>query len=135
MSTLEKQIIVIVDDDAEDVYLLQHVIAQNYPHLETVVITDSEQVHHQLDQLSAPPLIMLLDLHMPLKHGLDVLADLRNHPVHRRLPVAILTGMEDSLLTHSISGLDVIAYLTKPVNYLETSLLLKELLARLDQKT
>jgi two-component system chemotaxis response regulator CheY len=57
---------------------------------------------------------MVLDLNMPDMHGVEVLKFVRRHPVHRALPVIVLTtrGDEESRRTAIEAGATL--YLTKP---------------------
>src|SRR4051812_20532834 len=48
-------------------------------------------------QSSVPrPDLILLDLHMPRMGGLEVLAEIKQHPNWRRIPVVIMTSSSDT---------------------------------------
>lgn len=70
------------------------------------------------------PDLVILDIMLPEKDGLEILRDLRRDPVGRRLPVLMLTARGDE--TDRIVGLELGAddYLAKPFNP-------RELLARI----
>jgi two-component system, chemotaxis family, response regulator Rcp1 len=62
------------------------------------------------------PDLILLDLNLPKKDGREVLAEIKNDPVLRRIPVVILTtskAEEDILKTYALHAN---CYITKPVN-------------------
>jgi CheY-like chemotaxis protein len=66
-------------------------------------------------EASRPDLI-LLDLNLPKKDGREVLADIKNDPVLRRIPVVVLTtskAEEDILRTYDLHAN---CYITKPVD-------------------
>jgi CheY-like chemotaxis protein len=63
------------------------------------------------------PDIVLLDLEMPRKGGVEVLEDMETDPVLKKLPVVVLTSSEaerDIVESYEHSAN---AYLTKPVGY------------------
>jgi chemotaxis family two-component system response regulator Rcp1 len=63
------------------------------------------------------PDLVLLDLHLPLKGGLDVLADIRDDYELRDLPVVILTGSQDEEDKLRCEMLHVDSYMVKPVDF------------------
>ena len=70
------------------------------------------------------PDLVLLDLHMPIKDGFEVLADLRADPHFQSIPIVALTAsaMQEDTERGSKNGFT--AYLTKPLSF---STLRKEL--------
>lgn len=62
------------------------------------------------------PDLMLLDLNLPKKDGREVLAEIKNDPALRRIPVVVLTtskAEEDILRTYDLHAN---CYITKPVD-------------------
>jgi CheY-like chemotaxis protein len=62
------------------------------------------------------PDLILLDLNLPRKSGLEVLHDIRSDPRLRGLVVVILTTSRDEKDVLDAYGLNVNAYITKPVD-------------------
>jgi two-component system response regulator len=68
------------------------------------------------DRAKGDPAVVLLDLKMPRRDGLDVLTEMRADPHLRRIPVVILSSSrEESDLVRSWD-LGVNAYVVKPVD-------------------
>jgi len=65
------------------------------------------------------PDIVLLDLEMPRKGGLEVLEDIEKDPELKKLPVVVLTSSEAEQDVVESYEHNANAYLTKPVNYQE----------------
>lgn len=69
-----------------------------------------------VDREEGLPAVLLLDIKMPRKDGLEVLREIRDHEDLRRLPVVILSSSrEESDLARSWD-LGVNAYVVKPVD-------------------
>ena len=60
------------------------------------------------------PDLLVLDLMMPVQGGLEVLKILRSNPVTAKLPVVVLTAMDDEVSTRAGFELGATDYLTKP---------------------
>jgi CheY-like chemotaxis protein len=114
--------VLLVEDDPGDVLMtreaFEHYKIRNQLH----VVTDGEQalqfLHRAGDYARAPrPGLILLDLNLPRRDGLEVLADLKADPGLRVIPVVILTtsqAEEDILRSYSLHAN---AYVSKPVDF------------------
>lgn len=63
------------------------------------------------------PLLVLLDLNLPVLTGHQVLKRMKEDPRTRRIPVIILTTSEDSREVHKCYELGCNVFITKPVDY------------------
>jgi CheY-like chemotaxis protein len=114
--------VLLVEDDAGDILMtreaFQHHKIQNKLH----VVTDGEQalqfLHQTGEYAGAPrPGLVLLDLNLPRRSGHEVLAELKEDPQLRIIPVVILTtsqAEEDILRSYSLHAN---AYVSKPVDF------------------
>jgi len=114
--------VLLVEDDPGDVLMtheaFEHFKIRNKLH----VVNDGEQALQFLRQTgeyaSAPrPGLILLDLNLPRRDGLEVLAELKQDPGLRVIPVVILTtsqAEEDILRSYSLHAN---AYVSKPVDF------------------
>ena len=112
----------LVEDDPGDVLMareaFEHYKLRNVLH----VVTDGEQALHFLRRTGgyadAPrPGLILLDLNLPRRDGLEVLAELKEDPALRVIPVVILTTSqadEDILRSYALHAN---AYVSKPVDF------------------
>ncbi len=70
------------------------------------------------DYSDAPrPDIVLLDLNLPRKDGREVLAEVKECPDLRHIPIIVLTTSDDEHDVLQSYGLHANAYLTKPVEF------------------
>lgn len=112
--------ILLVEDNPGDVRLTREILRAGKVDQELHVVGDGEQAIAFLrreggyENLPSPDLI-LLDLKLPRKDGLEVLAELRADPELRTTPVAVLTSSPaESDLVRS-RDLGAVAFMTKPL--------------------
>ena len=63
------------------------------------------------------PDLILLDLNMPRKSGLEVLAEVKENPAWKHIPVVILTSSEAERDVVAAYGLHANCYIVKPVDF------------------
>jgi CheY-like chemotaxis protein len=114
--------VLLVEDDEGDVLMtreaFEHYKIRNTLH----VASDGEQalqfVRRTGEYVDAPrPGLIMLDLNLPRRDGLEVLAELKADPELRVIPVVILTtsqAEEDIVRSYSLHAN---AYVTKPVDF------------------
>jgi CheY-like chemotaxis protein len=74
-------------------------------------------LRRQGTRAAAPrPDLILLDLHMPRKGGLEVLAELKQDPDLKRIPVVVMTTSSDEKDILQAYDLHANCYVTKPVD-------------------
>jgi CheY-like chemotaxis protein len=114
--------VLLVEDDAGDILMTKEAFEHHKIRNQLHVVTDGEQalqfLHQAGDYAAAPrPGLILLDLNLPRRDGLEVLAELKQDPVLRVIPVVILTtsqAEEDILRSYSLHAN---AYVSKPVDF------------------
>src|SRR5271157_3367925 len=98
-----KKEILLVDDNADDVFLTQRALEKNHIANEVVVTSNGVEAMDYLlgtgkyqgrDSRQMPALI-LLDLKMPKMDGLEVLKHIRDNLLTRILPVVVLTSSKE----------------------------------------
>lgn len=62
------------------------------------------------------PDIILLDLNLPKRDGLEVLDEVRSDYQLRNIPIVVLTATDDEQVKARCEQSDVESYITKPVN-------------------
>lgn len=63
------------------------------------------------------PAVILLDINMPKVNGLEVLQQLKDHPLYRRIPVVMLTSSREDRDLKTAYDLGVNSYIEKPVSF------------------
>jgi CheY-like chemotaxis protein len=111
--------ILLAEDDPIAAYITQDAL-EHAPFAYTLaVVSDGEQALHYLRKegpFSGVPTVdlLLLDLNMPNKDGLEVLKDLRADARLRQTPVMVLTTSSAQRDRDATFAADVSCYVTKP---------------------
>ena len=100
--------ILIVEDDPGAVEAFEHMLkAEGYG---IRVTFDAESALVEIER--AVPAAVVLDLHLPITDGLEVLRRLRATPRHAHIPVAVVTGdyLVDERVARELQGLGAHLY-------------------------
>lgn len=126
MSKYNKPItILMADDDADDRQLTKEALEEGRLINDVRFVENGEELMEYLrreGKFAAPadtprPGLILLDLNMPKKDGRTVLAELKNDPEFRTIPVVILTTSKADEDVYQSYDLGVNSYIVKPVTF------------------
>jgi chemotaxis family two-component system response regulator Rcp1 len=108
--------ILLVEDSPSDVRLTTEALKKAKVANELHVVGDGEQALDYLRNANAPrPHLVLLDLNLPRKDGREVLADVKEDPDLRRIPVVVLTASSADEDVARSYDLHANCYIKKPV--------------------
>lgn len=122
---MNNQPILIAEDDADDRYLLQTAFTETgYPEridfvengIEVLNYLDINYTNNHTDERSLPGFI-LLDLNMPKKDGREVLKELKQHPVFKKIPVIVFTTTKNEIEIKRCYELGANSYVVKPISF------------------
>ena len=126
MATKGKLItILMADDDEDDRMMAREALEESRVVNDFRVVQDGEELMdylHRQGQYADPkaspvPGLILLDLNMPKKDGREALAEIKEDPNLRHIPVVVLTTSsadEDIVKTYDLG---VNSFITKPVDF------------------
>ena len=114
-----------VEDDPNDVLLIGRALRKAEMSASVQVVNDGDQAVDYLSGNNAYalreqfplPALVLLDLKLPRKSGIEVLQWIRSKPGLRRIPVVMLTSSRQPIDINRAYDLGVNAYLVKPVSF------------------
>lgn len=118
--------VIVVEDDENEVFLLKRAFQQAHIKNPVLLFRDGQEVIDYLSrpgtdggkQISdAPPALMLLDLKMPRKNGLEVIEWLRAQPVLKRLVVVMMSSSDNASDLNRAYDLGCNSYLIKPMSF------------------
>ena len=125
--------ILMADDDPDDRLLVQEAFEENRLMNELATVEDGEELMDFLHRkgkfvdTQITPGLILLDLNMPRKSGLEALREIKADQKLRRLPVVILTtskAEEDIIRSYDLG---VNSFIVKPVTFEALVELIKEI--------
>ena len=113
--------ILLVEDNPADVRLTMEGMKDAKVHNHLSVVEDGEQALAFLRRQgpyarASRPDLILLDLNLPRKDGRDVLAEIKQDPELRTIPVVVLTSSEAEQDIVRAYKLNCNCYVTKPVD-------------------
>jgi chemotaxis family two-component system response regulator Rcp1 len=116
--------ILLVEDNKADVILTREALKESKIKTILNVVMDGEEAIQYITkqgkytEVQTPDLI-LLDLNLPKKDGISVLAEIKEDPIHRRIPVIILTtSTSPKDITNTYTNY-ANCYIIKPVDFRE----------------
>jgi CheY-like chemotaxis protein len=124
---LEHLIEILLVEDCPDAaeQMIEALQAEMLDHHVTL-IDDGEQAIDYLRRSPAPDLI-LLDLHLPRRNGLEVLEEIKNDPQLRRIPVVVLTALGNDKVVGKLRELHANCCVPKPTDREQSALAVKRI--------
>jgi len=124
-SELNPVVILMADDDLDDVMLVKDALKDSKCEVDFRYVESGDEALDYLTRrgryqdrgLSPRPSLILLDLNMPKKDGMQTLQEIRSNPNIRTIPVVVLTTSRDRDLMLRIYRLGGSAFITKPTVY------------------
>lgn len=114
-----KNLVIIVDDDADDLMLCQEHFGGSDGDYELVLLSSGEDLFTYLDNIAHHtdlPHLVLLDYNMPKMTGGEILLQLRRQARYASLKVALYSSGMSSQLQKCVMGLEVAQCFNKPAS-------------------
>ncbi|MBY0359340.1 MAG: response regulator [Candidatus Obscuribacterales bacterium] len=124
--------ILLVEDTPSDIRLTQEALKRSDLKYTLNVVNDGVEAMEYLNKLKGSPNerlpdIILLDLNMPRKNGHEVLTEIKDDPVLRKIAVVLLTVSQREEDVMEALKLKMNYYLAKPVTAQKLSVLIKSI--------
>jgi CheY-like chemotaxis protein len=113
--------ILLVEDNADEAEMTMEVLREGRIRNRIHWVEDGEEalafLRKQGRHAAAPrPDLVLLDLHLPRLGGLEVLAEIKQHPDWKRIPVVIMTSSSAEKDVVSAYNRHANCFITKPID-------------------
>jgi len=124
--------ILLVEDSPNDAADLREALEESDLQMHVTVVEDGEDAIKYLRRRppfedAARPDLILLDMHLPRKNGHEVLAEIKEDEVLRRIPVILLTGLPSDSVFNGACDLHVNCCVSKPANLGQLVLVVKKI--------
>lgn len=116
--------ILLAEDNSMDVELTLEALSENNLANNVVVVRDGVEALEYLrcegpfaNRTDGNPAVLLLDIKMPRKNGIEVLAEIRGNEKFKSIPIVMLTSSREEPDLKRCYELGVNAYVVKPVAF------------------
>jgi CheY-like chemotaxis protein len=123
------QHVFIADDDEDDRLFFQEVINEMPYLVHLSMARDGEDAINSLSQLPLLPDLVVLDLNMPLKNGLECLQEIKHAPKLKSLPVIIFSTSSYPSMINQVYDAGAHLYIRKPNDFLTFRKLIQHVLS------
>jgi CheY-like chemotaxis protein len=116
---MKKAKILIIEDNEGDVLLLKEAFEEIGNKAQLEFIKNGRDAMHSLfghSEKSKLPDLILLDLNLPMKSGMEILIAIKNSPHHKHIPTIILTTSSAVKDIHDSYDNHANCYITKPID-------------------
>jgi putative two-component system response regulator len=122
----QQPVIYIADDEDTNLFIMQATLRSDSYAVHT--FKRGQELLDFLESGEHPPDLMLLDVMMPGMDGFELCRRVRKFPQFARLPIVMVTGLDD--IQHKVEGLETGAddYIAKPFHPMEVRARVKSLL-------
>lgn len=136
METTEKQLILIVDDNTNNLKVLSKILRN--AGFEIAIASAGKQALEQIEY--EHPALIILDIMMPDLDGFELCRLLKENPATQEIPIIFMTALSETI--HKVKGLSIgaVDYITKPfqaqevIARVQLHLKLRELTRSLNEK-
>lgn len=123
---MQKFYILIAEDDADDRFLLETAFREVGSKEELSFVQNGvellqflETLHEKTDLSKRFPAFIMLDLNMPKKDGREVLKEIKENRLYKKIPIVVFTTTKNENEIARCYDLGANSYVVKPVNYEE----------------
>jgi CheY-like chemotaxis protein len=112
--------ILLIEDNPMDVDLTRRAFTRRKVINAIEVARDGEEAIDYIHrwELGEPwPVVILLDINLPKVNGLEVLRELKTHPMLQKIPVIVLTSSGEDRDIQKAYELGANSYIVKPVDF------------------
>ncbi len=112
--------ILLIEDNPVDVDLTLRAFKKQNLTNPIEIARDGEEAINMVAKWEAGkpiPIVILLDLKLPKFNGLEVLKEIKSHPVFQKIPVVVLTSSSEDSDINTAYKLGANSYIVKPVEF------------------
>jgi CheY-like chemotaxis protein len=109
--------IFLTEDDEDDRAFFEEALKELNTEIELKSLTDGEALMTSLSEVTSeppPPHLIFLDLNMPRKDGFECLAEIKNNPHLKKIPVVVISTSTNPADIDRTYTLGANAYIAKP---------------------
>lgn len=131
---MKKCTVLLTEDDHEDAEFMRQALELNSFSGNIHHLSNGLQLLHKLNECKSGntlPELIILDLNMPFKTGVEVLKEMNADPEYQKIPVAVVTASLKKEDEELCAKLGCQLYIRKPVRFNEYQQIGKKIVAHL----
>lgn len=109
--------LLLVENNHDDILFFKRELAKARPGTPLQIVTDGAAAVRALSADGPPPSLVLLDLKLPRKSGLDVLEWMKSQPRLKAVRTVVLTSSMDESSFRRAAALGAVCCIVKPVEF------------------
>ena len=116
----QRAVVLLVEDNPDDVIMIREAFEQSLTPIQLYVVSNGEQAIKFVRRTGTDalrPSLILLDLNLPIRNGLDVLAELKSDTEFLSIPIVVLTTSQAPNDIQQCYSLHANAYIIKPPDF------------------
>jgi CheY-like chemotaxis protein len=109
--------LLVAEDDPDDRYILELLLKKNFPNWEYNISHNGQDLLTYVANLpeNSPEIsLIVLDINMPLKDGIETLKELRTNPKYKQLPIVGFSTAQEKTIMERFLKAGGTLYLQKP---------------------
>lgn len=114
---MENKKILLVDDDKDDQLFFMDAIRELELNFDCGIANNGLEALEHLEKVPPPPLVIFLDLNMPLMNGFECLAQLKITNDYKEIPVIIFTTSKHPVDVEKSMSMGANMFITKEVDF------------------
>ena len=122
------------DDDQDDAYLFHTVMSDIVPPCDSSVFSSGIDLIRHLETPNDKPDIIMMDINMPLKNGLECLREIRQNKQWDTIPVYIFSTSDAELYQRQALNYGASGYVHKPSSFQELRDAIKNLIESAEEQ-
>ncbi len=124
MYNLRKIHILIIEDNPGDIILIKKSLQKYNDYISIDVVFDGEEAMKYLNKLGLyktkkKPQLILIDLNLPKKNGLEILCEINENEIIKDIPTIMLSSSDYEGDIKKAYSLNLNSYIIKPKNFFE----------------
>lgn len=120
--------ILVVDDDQVDVMSIQRALKKNHASVPVINASNGLEALAALRQANLEgPVLVLLDINMPVMNGIEFLKELRADEMLNKLPVVVLTTSDEKSDITKAYDFNAAGYIVKPLEFRELETVVEQI--------
>ena len=108
--------ILLVEDSEDDAFFFQRTLKKTRVNCQLAHVSNGPEATAYLQENSLRPLLVFLDLKIPMLNGFEVLKWIQNQPAKSQWEIIVLSGSDDPQDMASAQSFFVKDYLVKPLS-------------------